>query len=257
MGLDKSQRAAAMSALGLTAEQKKQVMTMTSLIASAQRYTIQELAEKAATDKTTAATLAKNLAKATEKRTTEQITAAMMTEILNSKKLTAAQKEAIVAALRQTAANEKQAFSLKVLGANAKAAFAAMATNPMTWITLAVTAVMALAQVWQSVKQRAEEARQSMTEAAEVANDQRNSLADLIAEYKELATAGDFDSSARETAKRIQKDITDLVGAQADNLDLVNGKLDDEIKKLDNIKLQAAYDARDTLDTKYRDAMSR
>lgn len=257
MGLDKSQRAAAMSALGLTAEQKKQVMTMTSLIASAQRYTIQELAEKAATDKTTAATLAKNMAKATEKRTTEQITAAMMTEILNSKKLTAAQKEAIVAALRQTAANEKQAFSLKVLGANAKAAFAAMATNPMTWITLAVTAVMALAQVWQSVKQRAEEARQSMTEAAEVANDQRNSLADLIAEYKELATAGDFDSSARETAKRIQKDITDLVGAQADNLDLVNGKLDDEIKKLDNIKLQAAYDVRDTLDTKYRDAMSR
>ena len=246
-----------MSALGLTAEQKKQVMTMTSLIASAQRYTIQELAEKAATDKTTAATLAKNMAKATEKRTTEQITAAMMTEILNSKKLTAAQKEAIVAALRQTAANEKQAFSLKVLGANAKAAFAAMAINPMTWITLAVTAVMGLVQVWQSVKQRAEEARQSMTEAAEAANDQRNSLADLIAEYKELATAGDFDSSARETAKRIQKDITDLVGAQADNLDLVNGKLDDEIKKLDNIKLQAAYDARDTLDTKYRDAMSR
>lgn len=257
MGLDKSQRAAAMSALGLTAEQKKQVMTMTSLIASAQRYTIQELAEKAATDKTTAATLAKNMAKATEKRTTEQITAAMMTEILNSKKLTAAQKEAIVAALQQTAANEKQAFSWKVVGANAKAAFAAMATNPMTWITLAVTAVMALAQVWQSVKQRAEEARQSMTEAAEAANDQRNSLADLIAEYKELATAGDFDSSARETAKRIQKDITDLVGAQADNLDLVNGKLDDEIKKLDNIKLQSAYDARDTLDTKYRDAMSR
>lgn len=257
MGLDKSQRAAAMSALGLTAEQKKQVMTMTSLIASAQRYTIQELAEKAATDKTTAATLAKNMAKATEKRTTEQITAAMMTEILNSKKLTAAQKEAIVAALQQTAANEKQAFSWKVVGANAKAAFAAMATNPMTWITLAVTAVMALAQVWQSVKQRAEEARQSMTEAAEAANDQRNSLADLIAEYKELATAGDFDSSARETAKRIQKDITDLVGAQADNLDLVNGKLDDEIKKLDDIRLQTAYDARDTLDTKYRDAMSR
>lgn len=257
MELDKFQRAAAMSALGLTAEQKKQVMTMTSLITSAQRYTIQELAEKAATDKTTAATLAKNMAKATEKRTTEQITVAMMTEILNSKKLTAAQKEAIVAALQQTAANEKQAFSLKVLGANAKAAFAAMAINPMTWITLAVTAVMGLVQVWQSVKQRAEEARQSMTEAAEVANDQRNSLADLIAEYKELATAGDFDSSARETAKRIQKDITDLVGAHADNLDLVNGKLDDEIKKLDNIKLQAAYDARDTLDTKYRDAMSR
>lgn len=51
MTLDKSQRAAAMSALGLTAEHKKQVTTMTALIASAQRYTIQELAEKASTDK--------------------------------------------------------------------------------------------------------------------------------------------------------------------------------------------------------------
>lgn len=90
------------SALGLTAEQKKQDHDNDSLITSAQRYTIQELAEKAATDKTTAATLAKNMAKATEKRTTEQITVAMMTEILNSKKLTAAQKEAIVAALQQT-----------------------------------------------------------------------------------------------------------------------------------------------------------
>lgn len=256
VGLDKAQRAAVLSTLGLTAEQKKQVMTMASLITSAQKYTIQELAEKAATDKVTASTLAKNMAKATEKRTTDQITVAMMTEILNSKKLTAAQKEAIITSLKQSAANTQQAFSWKLVGVNAKAAFAAMAVNPMTWITLAVTAVMALAQAWQGVKQRAEEARQAMNTAAEAANDQRNSLAELVAEYKELVTAGDFDSSARESAKRIQKDITDLVGAQADNLDLVNGKLDTEIEKLKQIQLDTAYDARDTLDTKYRDAKS-
>lgn len=256
VGLDNSQRAAALSILGLTAEQKKQVTTMADLIISAQKYTIQELAEKAATDKVVASTLAKNMAKATEKRTTDQVTSAMMVEILNSKKLTAAQKEAIIASLKQTAANTQQAFSWKTVGTNAKAAFAAMATNPMTWITLAVTAVMALAQAWQGVKQRAEEARQTMNTAAEAANDQRDSLADLIAEYKGLAAAGDFDSSARETAKRIQQDITDLVGAQADNLDLVNGKLDTEIEKLDNIKFQTALDSRDTLDTKYRDAKS-
>ena len=92
IGLDKSQQAAAMSALRLTTEQKKQITTMSALIVSAQRYTIQELAEKASTDKATASALAKNMAKATEKRTTEQLSAAMMVEILNSNKLTATQK---------------------------------------------------------------------------------------------------------------------------------------------------------------------
>lgn len=256
MGLDKSQQAAAMSALGLNAEQRKQVTTMTALITSAQKYTIQELAAKASTDKATAATLAKNMAKATEKRTTEQLTAAMMVEILNSNKLTAAQKQMIIASLEQTAANETQAFSWKVVGANAKAALAAMATNPMTWIMLAVSGIMLLVQAWQKTKQAAEEARNAMNEAANAANDRRDSLADLIKEYRELAKAGDFDSSARDTAKRIQQDITDLVGQQADNLDLVNGKLDDEIDKLDAIRLQNAYEARDTLDTKLRDAKS-
>lgn len=256
MGLDKSQQAAAMSALGLNAEQRKQVTTMTALITSAQKYTIQELAAKASTDKATAATLAKNMAKATEKRTTEQLTAAMMVEILNSNKLTAAQKQMIIASLEQTAANETQAFSWKVVGANAKAALAAMATNPMTWIMLAVSGIMLLVQAWQKTKQAAEEARSAMNEAADAANERRNSLADLIKEYRELAKAGDFDSSARETAKRIQEDITNLVGSQADNLDLVNGKLDDQIAKLNDIKLQNAYDVNDALDTKYRDAQS-
>lgn len=251
MGLDKSQRAAAMSVLRLTAEQKKQVIAMQNLIASAQKYTIQELAERASTDKATAATLAKNMAKATEKRTTDQVTAAMMTEILNSKKLTAAQKQAIIAALEQTVANEQQAFSWKAVGANAKAALAAMATNPMTWISLGITLIMGLVQAWESVKQKAEEARQAMVEAAEASTAQRESLEDLIDEYKSLASAGDFDQSSREQARDIQQRITDLVGEQAANLDLVNGKLGDEITKLDEVAAKTAESNRNALETRY------
>lgn len=256
MTLDKSQRAAAMSALGLTAEQKKQITTMTALISSAQRYTIQELAEKASTDKATASTLAKNMAKATEKRTTEQISAAMMVEILNSKKLTAAQKQAIIASLEQSAANETQAFSWKVVGTNAKAALVAMATNPMTWISLGITLIMGLAQAWNNAKQAAEEARQKMVEAAESSNTQRESLADLINEYKSLASAGDFDYSSRERARDIQQRITDLVGDQAANLDLVNGKLGDEITKLDEVAAKTAKSNRNALETRYLSAQS-
>ena len=197
--------------------------------------------------------------------TSRQLSKAQMEAILMASGLSAQEaKQKIetlgLAASQETATGATWSLSAAMtgLGASIKAAFSA---NPigmtMMGISAVVTVVSLLASAWEEVKQRAEEARNAMTEAANAANEQRNSLAALIAEYKELATAGDFDSSARETAKRIQKDITDLVGAQADNLDLVNGKLDDEIKKLDSIKLQTAYDTRDTLDTKYRDALSR
>ena len=196
--------------------------------------------------------------------------------VLTSRELSDAQMEAILMASGLSAQEAKQKIqtlglatsqetatgttrnlstAMTGLGASIKAAFAAHPIRTtMTAISAVVTVVSLIESAWQNAKQAAEEARQSMTEAADAANDQRNSLADLIAEYKELATAGDFDYSARETAKRIQEDITDLVGAQADNLDLVNGKLDEEIEKLDEISLQNAKNNRNALDTKKRDA---
>lgn len=243
MTLDKSQRAAAMSALGLTAEQRKQVTTMTALIASAQRYTIQELAEKASTDKATASTLAKNMAKATEKRTTEQISAAMMVEILNSKKLTAAQKQAIIASLEQSAANEAQAFSWKAVGANAKAALAAMATNPMTWVMLAVTAVMALVQAWQSYKQAQEEARQAAIEAAGSAASLSDEISSLTGRYLELSEAVKTDASVKEDLLSTQNELIDKLGLERGEIQALTdeyGNLTDAIKAASLEKLKEA-----------------
>lgn len=243
MTLDKSQRAAAMSALGLTAEQKKQVTTMTALIASAQRYTIQELAEKASTDKATASTLAKNMAKATEKRTTEQISAAMMVEILNSKKLTAAQKQAIIASLEQSAANEAQAFSWKAVGANAKAALAAMATNPMTWVMLAVTAVMALVQAWQSYKQAQEEARQAAIEAAGSAASLSDEISSLTGRYLELSEAVKTDASVKEDLLSTQDELINKLGIERGEIQALTdeyGNLTDAIKAASLEKLKEA-----------------
>ena len=243
MTLDKSQRAAAMSALGLTAEQRKQVTTMTALIASAQRYTIQELAEKASTDKATASTLAKNMAKATEKRTTEQISAAMMVEILNSKKLTAAQKQAIIASLEQSAANEAQAFSWKAVGANAKAALAAMATNPMTWVMLAVTVVMALVQAWQSYKQAQEEARQAAIEAAGSAASLSDEISSLTGRYLELSEAVKTDASVKEDLLSTQNELIDKLGLERGEIQALTdeyGNLTDAIKAASLEKLKEA-----------------
>ena len=243
MGLDKSQQAAAMSALGLNTEQKKQVATMSALITSAQRYTIQELAEKASTDKATASALAKSMAKATEKRTTEQLSAAMMVEILNSNKLTAAQKQAIIASLEQSAANEAQAFSWKAVGANAKAALAAMATNPMTWVMLAVTAVMALVQAWQNYKQAQEEARQAAMEAADSASTLSDEIVDLTNKYLELSEAVKTDQSVKQDLLSTQDELIkklDLEKGRIEELTAEYGNLTDAIKAASVESLQRA-----------------
>lgn len=243
IGLDKSQQAAAMSALGLTAEQKKQVIAMTNLITSAQKYTIQELAAKAATDKATASTLAKNMAKATEKKTTDQITAAMMTEILNSQKLTAAQKQAIIASLEQSAANTQQAFSWKAVGANAKAAIAAMAVNPMTWVTLAVTVVLSLVQAWQSYKQAQEEARQAAIEAADSAATLSNEVSNLVDQYLALSEAVETDTSVKEDLLSTQDELIDKLGLEKSRIQELTeeyGNLTEAIKAAAVESLQEA-----------------
>ena len=85
-----------------------------------------------------------------------------------------------------------------------------------------------------------ENAKEQATSARETANSAREEyeqLDELIKRYKELAQCETQDSSTREEIKSIQEEITDLVGAQAANLDLVNGKLDIQLQKLNQIKM--------------------
>lgn len=60
------------------------------------------------------------------------------------------------------------------------------------------------------------------------------SIKELADEYEALAESNDgvFSGESAEKVRNIQSKITDLVGDQASNLDLVNGKLDEEIKKM-------------------------
>ena len=60
------------------------------------------------------------------------------------------------------------------------------------------------------------------------------SIKELADEYEDLAESNDgvFSGESAEKVRNIQSKITDLVGDQASNLDLVNGKLDEEIKKM-------------------------
>ncbi len=240
VGLDKAQQAAVMSALGLTVEQKKQVASMNMALAASQKYTIKELAKAASTDKDTASTLANNMAKSVGKRKSEQLTAAMTAEILNSKRLTAAQKQSILSTLEQTAANQAQALSWRAVGANAKAALAAMATNPMTWVMAATAAVMGLVQAFRNHKQEQEEARQAASEAAGTYNEMADSISDYkekIIELRAEIDAGNLSESdayaKRKELLGIQQELIDKFGEEAEGINLVTGAVNEQIDSLD------------------------
>lgn len=108
-----------------------------------------------------------------------------------------------------------------------------------------VIAVLAiLVTVYSTQTQKINENIQAHIAASEAAKEEADeykgtaeSVKELIQQYEELAATSDgvLDSAAAETARKIQDQITDLVGDQAKNLDLVNGKLDDEIRKLREI----------------------
>ena len=126
------------------------------------------------------------------------------------------------------------------------------ATNPVGWIILAVSAIMALGQALgkyanktkaareasEEYKEAAEEAR----EAAEQSKEQTKELIDLVSEYndlvKDIDDSASFSADTRQKVLEIQEKITELVGKEADNYDLLNGKVEQNIK--DNMALLAS-----------------
>ena len=126
---------------------------------------------------------------------------------------------------------------------------AAMALNMVLSMGLAVaiqTVISGLSYLINYEEKQAEAAREAAREAREhasalrdtsnAASQESSSLDDLIAKYQQLKSAGELDTESRLEVQNIQSEITSLVGSQADNLDLVNGKLDEQLEKLYNIK---------------------
>lgn len=91
-----------------------------------------------------------------------------------------------------------------------------------------------------NIKQAHEEHIAKVKEMATAADEETKSLNELIKKYKELKEKGTLDESSRIEVKSIQEQITKLVGDQAGNLDLVNGGLDKELKKLKDIAIEQA-----------------
>lgn len=157
--------------------------------------------------------------------------------------------------------NASLTVSLKSVTAALWAQTKAWAASPLGMATIVAVAIFALCKVIKNYADAAREAadandemaRKSRDKVAEM-QDEAATLSELIAKYKELASSETQDSTTRDEIRSIQDDITDLVGMQAKNLDLVNGKLDDEIQKLDDVMKLQAMATLDTATANYHNA---
>ena len=84
------------------------------------------------------------------------------------------------------------------------------------------------------------EARKAAIDSANEVQNLRTSLGGLVEQYKSLysETGGAWDTTALASVKSIQQQITDLVGDQAEGINLVNGELKTQLALLGDISVK-------------------
>ncbi|MBQ2396106.1 MAG: hypothetical protein II304_03560 [Bacteroidales bacterium] len=139
-----------------------------------------------------------------------------------------------------------------------KSFFDMLASNPLlliaSTVAICVAAFNKLNSVVEENYEKAAEQAQKSKELANNSKEEVESLDTLIEKYKELSKLDKTDSSNREAIAELQSEITDLVGTQAENLDLVNGKLDEQLEKLNLIYAISSGQNIDNLENAYIDA---
>lgn len=236
-GFDKLKTAITGSTLvyGLnTTAQLKNTLASSGLTAAKKKEIIQLLLSKGALDKENL-----SLTKTTKKQ---------LAAILSTTNLTKAQKKDITAKIAGAAANGVLTGSTLTLKGAWDALTASMMANPIGLILVAATALITvITSVTNAIKENKEEQRQALSELNEEANTTYSEAADAIdeevASIKKLKKELDSNNltqaeavNVKEQLLTIQEDLIKTYGSEAEGIDLVNGKLDEEIKKVEDLK---------------------
>lgn len=126
------------------------------------------------------------------------------------------------------------------------AAKKAAASAIISWVGIAVTAAATVYQIYSYFEAKAAQTRQQIIENSKATAEQVENLTELIQQYetlsKERKDGGTWDNTQISQAKSLQKQITALVGEQANQLDLVNGKYSEQTKLLKERLAVEAYE---------------
>ena len=117
-------------------------------------------------------------------------------------------------------------------------------TNPIFLLTTAVTVGVA---AWQGYNQSVQESIQHTKDSIAEIEERNKSIDDNISKAQELRDSLDSGTLTEQEAYNtksqlldIQSQLSDYYGEQADGIDLVNGKLDDQIEKMQQLKVENA-----------------
>ena len=194
---------------------------------------------------------------------TKGLTNAQRLQILTGMRLEEAERQQTLATLGFASAENTATVSTFSLKGAMNALKTAIMSNPVYLLataimaaTAAIKGMIAVTNAFTQAEKResdaAAELYEKSREKVKSNKEEVKSLDELIRKYEELKSKSVMDSDTREEIKGIQYDIVDLVGTEAKTLDLVNGKLDEQLSKLKSIteekSRQNVEDARDAYD---------
>lgn len=173
-----------------------------------------------------------------------ELSTAQRTAILVNRGMSASEAEAELATMGLSAAEGTATATTMSLGSAMKGLFATLAANPIFLLTTAVTVGVA---AWQSYNQSVEESIQHTKDSTAELQERNQSLDDNIQKVQELRDSLDSGTLTEQEAYNtksqlldIQSQLSDSYGEQADGIDLVNGKLDEQIEKMQQLKVENA-----------------
>lgn len=172
------------------------------------------------------------------------LTDAQRGAILTGQGMSASEAEAAVSAMGLSTANAAATTSTLSLGTAFKGLWATLMANPLILVATGVTAAVSAYSAYQ---QSVQESVSSAKEAGQKFSENTSSLQDNIAKVQELRSqlaSGTLSESEAYQAKSdllsIQNQLSDSYGSQAQGIDLVNGKLDEQISKMQSLAQEEA-----------------
>lgn len=173
---------------------------------------------------------------------------AQRVQLLTNSGVAQAEAEATVAAMGLSTANGAATASTVSFSSALEGLFATMMANPIILLTAAVSAGV---MVWQSYKQSVEDAVNSASTAGQKFSENTSSLNEQISkveELKESLASGTLTDEEAYNAKSqlldIQNQLASTYGESASSIDLVNGKMEEQIALMQQLQVE---DAKKTL----------
>lgn len=114
----------------------------------------------------------------------------------------------------------------------------------MVGLTLGITAALMIGIPFIQWLSKADERQQKLlADGADLAkkyDEESKSLSDLVKSYQELSTSGKVDTDTKKQLLDIQTKLVSSYGSEAEGLDLVNGKYQEQIDKLQKVSKEKA-----------------